>query len=74
MNKFETIPLKALIVAPENARKDSPPDDEIKALADRIAIDGLQQPLSGYRRGKTHIAVYDARRRLLALRMLAQPR
>ncbi|MEL6278267.1 MAG: ParB N-terminal domain-containing protein [Pseudomonadota bacterium] len=63
-------PLKSIVIADENVRKDADADGDIPALANLIAEEGLQQPLCGYRKGKTQIAVYDGRRRLLALRLL----
>ena len=69
---LETIthPLKGFVIADENVRKGSAKDADIPALADLIADEGLQQPLCGYRKGKTQIAIHDGRRRLLALRLL----
>lgn len=64
--------LKSLVIAEENVRKDCPPDDEVDALAELIAAEGLQKPLNVYRKGKTQFAVYDGRRRLFALRRLAK--
>lgn len=72
MKNFSTFDLKCLVIAEENARKNSPPDAEIDTLAELIAAEGLQTPLNGYRRGKTQLAIYDGRRRLLALRKLAK--
>lgn len=72
MKNFVSYPLKSLTIAEENARKDSPPDADIDALAELIAAEGLQTPLNGYKRGKTQLAIYDGRRRLLALRKLAK--
>lgn len=68
-----TVPLAKLVIAPENARADSPPDDDIETLAEQIAGDGcLLQRLNAYRKGKTQFAVYDGRRRMLALKLLAK--
>ncbi len=72
MKQFASFSLKSLVIAPENARKDSAPDNSLDALAELIAVEGLQKPLNGYKRGKTQLAIYDGRRRLLALRKLAK--
>ena len=69
---FQTYALAHLMIAEENVRATSPADDDIDALAELIAAQGLQQPLCGYRKGKTKLAIYDGRRRLLALRKLAK--
>lgn len=69
---FTTHPLKGLIVAEENARAEAEADKGIAALAETILQEGLQQPLCGYRKGKTQIAIFDGRRRLLALKHLAR--
>ncbi|NNU17073.1 ParB N-terminal domain-containing protein [Parvularcula sp. ZS-1/3] len=68
---FTTHPLKGLVIAEENARASAEPDNGIAALAETILQEGLQQPLCGYRKGKTQLAVFDGRRRLLALKRLA---
>ena len=69
---YETYPLSALAIAEENVRHTSQPDDGIPALAQMIADTGLQQPLCGYKKGRTKLLIYDGRRRLLALQHLAQ--
>ncbi|NNU17534.1 ParB N-terminal domain-containing protein [Parvularcula sp. ZS-1/3] len=72
MTDFITHPLKSLVIAEENARAEAEPDQGIAQLANLIAEEGLQQPLCGYAKGKTQVAVYDGRRRLLALKQLAK--
>ncbi|WP_031556088.1 ParB/RepB/Spo0J family partition protein [Parvularcula oceani] len=72
MCDFTTHPLRSLVIAEENARAEAEPDQGIDQLAALIEYEGLQQPLCGYRKGKTQVAVYDGRRRLLALKQLAK--
>ncbi|MEE4211471.1 MAG: ParB N-terminal domain-containing protein, partial [Parvularcula sp.] len=69
---YETYPLSALAIAAENVRHASRADDGIPALAQLIADSGLQQPLCGYKKGRTKLLIYDGRRRLLALQHLAR--
>ena len=69
---YETYPLAALAIAEENVRHAARPDDGIPALAQLIAETGLQQPLCGYKKGRTKLLIYDGRRRLAALQQLAK--
>lgn len=67
------IPLDALDIAPENLRAAEPPDDDIPLLADTLAAAGQLQPITVRpgRRGERPWMALDGRRRLLALRLLA---
>lgn len=67
------LPLDALDIAPENLRAGEPPDDDIPLLADTLEAAGQLQPVTVRpgRRGERPWMVLDGRRRLLALRLLA---
>ncbi len=68
------VPLADIDVAPENLRATEPADDAIPELADTIAAAGLLYPLlvRPGRQGEAPWMALDGRRRLLALRVLAQ--
>ncbi|WP_162998065.1 ParB N-terminal domain-containing protein [Brevundimonas lutea] len=68
------VPLKDLDVAPENLRAGEPADDGVPQLADTLLAAGQLQPLTvrpGRRRERPWMTL-DGRRRLLALRLLAE--
>lgn len=68
------IPLRDIDIAPENLRAGEPPDDEIPLLADTLQAAGQLQPITvrpGRRKERPFMAL-DGRRRLLALRLLAE--
>ena len=67
-------PLDQIDIAPENLRADGPADAEIPELADTIAAAGLLYPLlvRPGRKGEAPFMALDGRRRLLALRFLAE--
>ena len=70
----QQVQLRDLDIAPENLRCNEPPDDEIPLLAETLFAAGQLQPLTvrpGRRREAPHMAL-DGRRRLLALRRLAE--
>ena len=64
-----TVALSKLVLAKDNPRAQTDPDDEIDTLATSIAEIGLLQPLI-VREAKTKFHVIDGRRRLLALKAL----
>lgn len=68
-----TAPLCDLDIAPENLRAGEPPDDDVPLLADTLFAAGQLQPLTVRpgRRGERPFMALDGRRRLLALRLLA---
>lgn len=68
------VPLRDLDIAPENLRFGEPPDDDIPLLAETLFAAGQLQPLTvrpGRKKEAAHMAL-DGRRRLLALRLLAE--
>ena len=69
----ESIALHDLDIAPENLRAGEAPDDDIPVLADTLVVAGQLQPITVRpgRRGEAPYMALDGRRRLLALRLLA---
>ena len=70
----QSIALRDVEVAPENLRAGEPPDDDIPLLADTLFAAGQLQPITvGRGRRKDHpFMAWDARRRLLAFRLLLE--
>lgn len=69
-----SVPLADLDIAPENLRAGEPPDDDVPLLADTLFAAGQLQPITvrpGRRKERAWMAL-DGRRRLLALRLLAE--
>ena len=74
-SKLAYVPLRDIAIAPENARGDEAPDEEIAGLADTIRTVGVLLPIlarAGTRRAEKPALALDGRRRLLALARLLE--
>lgn len=70
----QSVALRDTDIAPENLRYGEPPDDDIPLLAETLFAAGQLQPLTVRPGRKTEAAnmALDGRRRVLALRLLAE--